>query len=364
MSSEGAFARSRPATAGAGPQGESGPPAPLGLLTPAAFWTPDSLVESAWYEHAPFAFWLIDAHRPRGFVELGTHNGFSYLAFCQAIDRLGVDARAYAVDHWRGDEHAGYFGDEVLEQLRTYHDPRYGRFSQLLQSSFDDAAPNFADESIDLLHIDGAHRLESVQNDFETWLPKMSARGVMIFHDINVRRDNFGVWELWERVSQLYPHFAFDHGYGLGVLGVGRESRESLGALFALTDGPDAEAVKQAFARLGAAVTETALLEQARHQLAENNQRITGLLLAAHELEKRAEDAEARASEAVQDASESANRAAAYEQTASALQAQVEDLARRLSAVHASRSWRLTAPLRAVGRQVRRIGGLRRTSDR
>ncbi len=38
-------------------------------------------------EHAPFAFWLVDALRPRTFPELGTPAGFSYLTLCQAVAR-------------------------------------------------------------------------------------------------------------------------------------------------------------------------------------------------------------------------------------------------------------------------------------
>jgi hypothetical protein len=80
-----------------------------GFLSPASFWFPEALVESAWHGHAPFAFWLMETLKPRQFVELGTHHGFSYLAFCQAAQRCGLAAKGYAVDTWRGDEHAGFY---------------------------------------------------------------------------------------------------------------------------------------------------------------------------------------------------------------------------------------------------------------
>src|ERR1043165_6846732 len=78
----------------------------------APYWTPDLINASAWLEHAPFAFWLVDALRPRMIVELGVHGGFSYSVFCQAVQRLHLSTRCYAIDTWRGDEHAGYYRSE------------------------------------------------------------------------------------------------------------------------------------------------------------------------------------------------------------------------------------------------------------
>jgi cephalosporin hydroxylase len=74
----------------------------MDFLSKSSFWKPEYMVASAWHEHAPFAFWLIEMHRPRTFVELGTHHGFSYCCFCQAIDRLGLETKAFAIDTWSG----------------------------------------------------------------------------------------------------------------------------------------------------------------------------------------------------------------------------------------------------------------------
>src|SRR6185437_1851618 len=63
-----------------------------------AFWRPLRLgVASAWYGHVPFAFWLTAHLKPDVIIELGTHNGVSYAAFCQAVERLGLSTRCYAV---------------------------------------------------------------------------------------------------------------------------------------------------------------------------------------------------------------------------------------------------------------------------
>jgi hypothetical protein len=49
---------------------------------------PQWIAPSAWIEHVPFAMYVVDLLRPRVFVELGSHYGVSYCAFCQAIAEL------------------------------------------------------------------------------------------------------------------------------------------------------------------------------------------------------------------------------------------------------------------------------------
>lgn len=187
---------------------------------------------SAWVEHIPFGMFLIDALRPKTFVELGAHTGVSYSAFCQAVKKLDLDTRCYAIDSWAGDSQAGFYDAHILADLRAYHDPLYGDFSQLLQSTFDDAAQYFSDGSIDLLHVDGLHTYDAVAHDFATWLPKLSQHAVVLFHDTNVRERDFGVWKFWEEVHSKYPNFEFLHGHGLGVLCVGSESTPALEPFF------------------------------------------------------------------------------------------------------------------------------------
>src|SRR5262249_14536982 len=136
-------------------------------LSLASFWTPEQVgPQPAWLEHAPFAFWLIEALRPRLLVELGTHGGFSYFSFCQAVHRLCLDTRCYAVDTWKGDEHEGLYGEETYERVRAKHDRLYAGFSTLVRSTFDEALPHFADGTVDLLHIDGRHLYADVKHDF------------------------------------------------------------------------------------------------------------------------------------------------------------------------------------------------------
>ena len=222
-------------------------------LSPASFWKPYYLESSAWIEHSPFAFWITGVLKPRSIVELGTHYGFSYFAFCQAVQTAGLETRCFAVDTWKGDEHAGFYGEDVFEDVNRYNSQHYSTFSRLVRSSFEEALPHFPDSSIDLLHIDGRHFYEDVRYDFESWRPKLSERAVVLFHDTNVRERGFGVFQLWAELANKFPNFEFFHGHGLGVLGHGVELPEEVLSLCE-SSADSVAALRTAYGRLGRAV--------------------------------------------------------------------------------------------------------------
>src|SRR5215469_5966772 len=217
------------------------------------FWEPIRLAPaSAWSGHLAIAFWLTKVLQPRIFVELGTHTGNSYSAVCQAISTFGLPTRAFAVDTWKGDEHSGFYDERVIQELEAHNESHFAGFSKLLRRTFDEARPYFPENGIDLLHIDGLHTYEAVKHDFETWKSALSDRAVVLFHDVNVREMQFGVWKLWLELSDSYPSFEFHHCQGLGVLGVGRSQCEILSRLFDLGSDPESAAlVRRIFASRG-----------------------------------------------------------------------------------------------------------------
>jgi hypothetical protein len=172
---------------------------------------------SAWVGHVPAMKFLIAIQQPDIFVELGTHHGLSYFSACEEIKRTNLRTKSYAVDNWQGDKHAGFYDETVFEAVNE-ENSKYTSFSTLLRMDFAEAVTYFEDLTIDLLHIDGEHTYDAVSRDFNSWLPKMKPNGVILLHDIHVRREDFGVYKFWAELKAKYQTLEFTNSYGLGVL--------------------------------------------------------------------------------------------------------------------------------------------------
>ena len=304
------------------------------LLGIAAF-SPGSLnPPNSWVGHLPFAAWVIQTISPKIFVELGTHTGNSYFAFCQSVAEAGVKSKCYAVDTWQGDEHAGQYNDEIFSRVNLYNEEHYAQFSQLLQMTFDKALSNFADGSIDLLHIDGLHTYEAVRHDFETWLPKLAPGAVVLFHDTNVREHNFGVWQLWEELQSIYPNnMEFMHSHGLGVLQLNNFTEDK--KLQWLESGSlEKKILINYFAALGSRQLEHFELKNLKQILTERDNWIAVSKQILAERDK---------------------LIAIFKQGVSDHDGQLAFLQQQITNLHNSSSWRITAPLRFTLRQIKRI---------
>ena len=209
----------------------------------------------AWRMHLPFAYNLVRELKPKVLVELGVYKGESYFAFCQSVEENGTVTRCYGIDTWRGDVHAGIYGPEIGNEVAAYNS-RYSRFSHLMAMTFKEAAFQFADRSVDLLHIDGAHRYEDVKDDFETWLPKLSRNGIVLLHDVTAREKGFGVDKLWREIATPRASFLFEFGNGLGVwrrTPVSKRDPPFLRRLF-LADSKEKRAISNEYATMASAV--------------------------------------------------------------------------------------------------------------
>ena len=189
-----------------------------------SFIKPAYKPESAWHKHSPFAFWLLSKLKPKTLVELGVHNGFSFFVFCQAGKLYRGKKMFYAVDHWQGDNHAGYFEDDVYLKF-IEHQQKYKYTSGVIRDSFENALSHFSNQSIDVLHIDGRHFYDDVKKDFENWKPKLKQDAIVLFHDTQVVERDFGVHVFWKELVEQYPlTFEFNFGHGLGIICLGTGS--------------------------------------------------------------------------------------------------------------------------------------------
>ena len=338
-----------------------------------------------WIGHIPFAAWLIKRIRPRIFVELGTHSGNSYCAFCQAITENKLSAQAFAVDTWEGDEHSTSYGDEVLRDLAAHHDPLYQGFSTLLKMTFDQALSKFEDHQIDLLHIDGFHKYEAVKHDFESWRPKLSDRAVVLFHDTAVLERGFGVHKFFDEMLGRYPGFSLPNSNGLGVLLVGSEHDSMLVELSEKKKSRDE--FTDAFVKLGDAVESRYALNSLIEKFNVESQQLLAHRASVHEysvLVTRLKDALSKCEsarellrreleEAKQFGADAANRARKFERDyvgqmratdalradmkcrIASAQEELNDLQGRINEMERSRVWRLTRSLSRLKNHMNKI---------
>jgi O-antigen biosynthesis protein len=217
--------------------------------------------------------WLVHAFKPRNIVELGTHFGFSYFSMCQAVKEAQLATKCYAVDTWVGDEHATFYAENVFEAV-CIENRKYEAFSTLLRKTFDEALGDIEDGSVDLLHVDGRHFYDDVKHDFETWVPKLSDRAVVLFHDTAVQGRGFGVYKYWAEISEKFPSFNFTLCHGLGVLVHGSDVAPCIQQLLAFSranGGPGL--VESFFESAGSSITQRRALEARIEKISDELQR-------------------------------------------------------------------------------------------
>lgn len=100
------------------------------------------------------------------------------------------------------------------------------------------------------MHVDGRHFYDDVKEDYEGWLPKLSDRAVVMFHDTMVFERGFGVHQYWQEISAAHPSFNFTHGHGLGVLFPGKTVPTELSNLIKLLKADSGTDIVQEFFQL------------------------------------------------------------------------------------------------------------------
>jgi predicted O-methyltransferase YrrM len=153
-----------------------------------------------WFHHGPKILSLVEQHRPKVCVELGTWQGASAIPVARSIARWG--GTLSCVDTWAGDlnEDGGSQPGKVPVMLmtcaRAIVEAGVGPIVRLIPAMTVDAAKYWS-EPIDFLYIDADHSYDGVTADLEAWVPHVKPGGLILGDDY----DNAiypGVKEAWD----------------------------------------------------------------------------------------------------------------------------------------------------------------------
>jgi hypothetical protein len=149
----------------------------------------------------------------------------------------------------------------------------------------------------------------------------------MLFHDTNEFRAGFGVHQFWSEVEVQYPSFHFLHAHGLGVLGVGSDLDPRVREMFEMLND-ETDVHRRSFSALGDDIKRRYNLESKPQRIEELESRVAEVTKALAAEERRREDEQLRLAEK---------------------QRELRAARRALSEVLESTSWKVSAPVRAVG---------------
>lgn len=143
---------------------------------------------TAWTDHCIFAAELVKLLEPEIIVDLGVDEGYSTFSF--AAYNVG---KVYGID--------AFLGDPMVGLKQTYN--KVNHISKeiklkfginnidFIQGLFDDVAKDWNKE-IDILHIDGFHTLEAVENDYNKWSKFCHNNSIILFHDVLEHHESVG----------------------------------------------------------------------------------------------------------------------------------------------------------------------------
>ncbi|MBY5924890.1 MULTISPECIES: class I SAM-dependent methyltransferase [unclassified Halomonas] len=218
--------------------------APAQVLIPqlslqSMFWRPKFTSDSSWQVHLPAAFWLVEAHLPQRVVELGTDDGASWFAWCQAVERLVPFAECLA-----------FSATEPALEVLEYTETQYQEFAAIEQASQLQALAAVAEGSVDLLHIaPGVARF--VAREWEQWKARLSSHGLVVISQAGRNQPGEA---LFRELAEQYPNFRFDQGQGLGLVAVGTKHSETIQRLCQFKAREQStRLIQQVFQRLGLA---------------------------------------------------------------------------------------------------------------
>lgn len=147
-------------------------------------------------------------------VEIGTEYGLYAETICKAAPRL----KLYSVDPYRA--YRGYREHKSQNKLNGIYDQAMQRMMgynhEFIRKPSVEAAPQFADNSLDFVFIDGNHSLLHVVQDLVAWVPKVKQGGIISGHDF-IRRAHTGyAMHVCQAVTAYTDSYGIKDWYVLG----------------------------------------------------------------------------------------------------------------------------------------------------
>lgn len=153
-----------------------------------------------WMAYSELIWLYLNAQKMNSIVEVGSFKGKSAHALAS-----GCPGNVYLVDDFSGISLGiPKAQSDVERELRA----NLSRFKnvQIIKSSSVEAAAHFADNSIDMVFIDGLHDRQSVYNDILAWYPK--CKKLFCGHDFELDSVKFGISDAdlipWQEAGKIW----------------------------------------------------------------------------------------------------------------------------------------------------------------
>lgn len=158
------------------------------------------LPEPNWFHHGPQILDLLDQHRPKICVELGSNRGCSAIATARKIRQWG--GRLTCIDQWI--EGPSEVGLDVFES--NIESAGVADVIRIVHATTHAAAQSWPYGLIDYLYIDAGHTYAECMADLEDWWPFLWVGGLVAGDDYD---DPYGdpvkgVTKAWDVFEQRY----------------------------------------------------------------------------------------------------------------------------------------------------------------
>ena len=168
----------------------------------------DTTTTPGWFHHGAQLLALVEQHRPRVCVELGTWQGASAIPVARAIRRWG--GTLTCVDTWSGDVHPPASQPSAPWMLvscaRNILEAGVGASVRLIPATTLEAAAAWT-EPIDWLYIDADHSYDGVRADLKAWERHVKPGGLILGDDYGHR--------LFPGVRRAWDEFELRHDLAL-----------------------------------------------------------------------------------------------------------------------------------------------------